>query len=300
MAAVTYWMDRTRTYLQGSQVDTVNRLAATYSPGDDEVVLEFEPKGVSEGKILSVGRACFMVWSVDATAKTVRVSPGWAGAQDVTVASGSIVRVNPHYPDHVIFDALGECLTELSSPEVGMYGVGQIIVPYQFEVTVYDLLAADGLEDILSIKAADATDSTDRWVELHGDDYELRRIEPTAEFPSGLQLRINHIPGDALPQDLYITYKRAFDLPGDVDTDIGTLGLLETAYDIPPLGAATRLAYSAESRRNLVSAQQDPRRAQEVPAGANTGAARNIERLYRQRVQQEYARLISQYGVGRL
>jgi hypothetical protein len=211
-----------------------------------------------------------------------------------------MIRVNPHFPDHVLFDAITECLTELSSPEVGMYGIGQATLEHDPAKTVYDLIDAEGLENILSVTIADPTDATDRWVQLRGEAWELRRIEPTAEFPSGLQLRINYLPAGTRTADtIYVTYKRAFDLPGDVDTDIGTLGLLETAYDLPPLGAASRLAFSEEARRTAMASQADPRRATEVPVGAATGSARNIERMYRQRVQQEYARLISQYGAGR-
>jgi hypothetical protein len=61
--------------------------------------------------------------------------------------------------------------------------------------------------------------------------------------------------------------------------------------DIPPLGVTMMLLNTTENRRNQVQTQVDPRRADEVPATANTSAATQMRRLYRERVQDEYARL---------
>jgi hypothetical protein len=77
-------------------------------------------------------------------------------------------------------------------------------------------------------------------------------------------------------------------LTDDVVTDCG---LAETMLDIPPLGVTMMLLNTTENRRNQVQTQVDPRRADEVPATANSSAATAMRRLYRERIQDEYARL---------
>ena len=290
-------MERARGYLQGAQSDIVNRVAETYSPGDEDLVLQYEPEGVGRGSVVSAGRNCFTVWQVDAPAKTLSVSGGWQGATDVMIPAGTIVRIKPRYLDHMLFDAVCDSITELSSPEFGLFAVGQVELPYLAHISVYDLIDAVDLEDILSVSLVNPNDPTDRWPVLGASEWELRRIAPTPEFPSGLQLRLNYVRQDYSATIILITYKKAFSVPADIDVDIEDVGLPDTAYDLPALGAAHRLAYSQESKRTSTHAQGDARRAQEVPAGSSLGAARAITALYRQRVNQEYARLLRQYGI---
>lgn len=297
MSTVSDWMERARGYLQGAQADVVNMLEESYAPGDDEIVLTYEPDGISKGATISAGRACFMVWSVDAPAKTLAVTGGWQGASDVAVAAGTILRVKPRYLDHMLFQAVQESLAELSSPEIGLFGVGQVEIDYVSSTSVYDLIDAADLEDILTVSIVNPDDVTDRWPVLSQNQWELRRIVATAEFPSGLQLRINYPTQDLVGTTMVVTYKKAFTIPTDTDIDTSTVGLPDGADDLPALGAAQRLIYSTEARRTSVHAQGDPRRAQEVPAGSGLGAARAISALYRQRCQQEYARLVRQYGI---
>jgi hypothetical protein len=297
VTTVQGWIDRARVYLQGSQADAVNRLDADYYPGDSEIILKYPLEGVGRGAPISVGRACFMAWSADAAAKTIEVTPGWAGASDVAVPSGSIVRVKPKFFDHHLYDALEETLAELSSPERGLFGVDQIEIEYLSPQTVYDLIDADGFLAPISVAFAEPTDSTDRWPFLRANEYDIRTIQPTAEFPSGLQLKLHVAPSITEGETIVLTYKKALIMPGDLDSSIESCGLDESAYDLPPMGAAVRLAFPQEMRRNSTSSQGDTRRADEVPAGANLGASRALLALYERRVNQEYARLVRAYSI---
>lgn len=294
---VSDWMERARGYLQGGQADVVNRLQDPYTPGDTQIVLTYEPDGISRGTVISAGRNCFMVWAVDSPTKTCTVSGAWQGATDVAAVADQIVRIKPRYLDHMLFGAVQEAVVELSSPEIGLFAVGQLELDYVPSTDVYDLTSAADLEDIIAVSIVNPDDVTDRWPVLAQNQWELRRIIPTAEFPTGLQLRINYAVQDYVGTTIIVTYKKSFTIPTDLTDDTDTVGLPGTADDLPALGAAQRLIYSQEAKRTSTHAQGDARRAQEVPAGSSLGAARAISALYRQRCMQEYARLVRQYGI---
>jgi hypothetical protein len=67
--------------------------------------------------------------------------------------------------------------------------------------------------------------------------------------------------------------------------------------DIPPLGAAATLLKTTDSRRNQIGVQGDARRAGEVGSGANLSSAAMMDRDYKGRVQDEYARLIQRFPI---
>jgi hypothetical protein len=81
------------------------------------------------------------------------------------------------------------------------------------------------------------------------------------------------------------------------DMDVTETGLVSSAEDLPPMGAALRLLVGAEAQRNLVDSQGDTRRAAEVPASAITGALRNLAALRQQRLIAEAARFQQRYGI---
>ena len=67
--------------------------------------------------------------------------------------------------------------------------------------------------------------------------------------------------------------------------------------DIPPLGAAASLLRTTDARRNQITAQGDARRAAEVPSSVNLSTASVLDREYKMRVQDEYARLIQRLPI---
>jgi hypothetical protein len=63
------------------------------------------------------------------------------------------------------------------------------------------------------------------------------------------------------------------------------------------LGAQIRVMAGREVKRNFTESQGDTRRAEEVPAGAVGGSILNLQRLRRDRIQAEAARLNRQYPI---
>lgn len=292
---VQAWVDRARGYLMSGQTETINILDSAYIPGDGQLSLRYELKGISQGTPLSAGRACFMSWVTTAATKVVEVTPSWDGAPDVSVASDTIVRVKPRFFDHNIFDAVNETLNELSSPSMGLYAIGQITFDTDTSLTVYDLSDAEGLIDVLRVGVTNESDLTDAYPALRQNQWSFRRVNPTAEYPTGLQLRLFDWPAISSATSLIVTYKRAFIPADDIDSATSSTLIGDGMDDLPALGAASRLLIPGEVRRNQLTAQGDTRRAEEVVAGSTLGAARAIRKLYQDRVNDEYARLMQSF-----
>jgi hypothetical protein len=57
--------------------------------------------------------------------------------------------------------------------------------------------------------------------------------------------------------------------------------------------------YTTESRRTQISSQGDSRRPDEVPVTSNSSIAGSLQRLYKDRVQQEMSRLVTRIPIYR-
>ena len=68
-----------------------------------------------------------------------------------------------------------------------------------------------------------------------------------------------------------------------------------TMLDLPPLGAEIDLTLPREISRNFMESQPDPRKAQEVPAGAVSGSVNALINRRMQRMSEEADRLQRQY-----
>ena len=285
-------VDQTRETLGGGTVEVVNRLEVAYTPGDLSITLQYPPDGLARGVPLCVGLNTMMVWGANSATREVEVEAGWAGSPNVAAAVSAVVRVRPTFFTHRIFEAINDGVAELSPPLSGVYGVVPSDSPYERTVDCYDLTDAEGLQSIASVQYGDPDDTTSRWATLSGTtDYELRTTAPTEQIPSGRELRIHGPLGWG--SVLRVTYRSQLQALDGLTSDVSMTGLPETAYDLPVLGAAARLAIPGEHRRNLLVAQPDTRRASEVPPGAVAASARLMQQRYEQRVHQEAARLIA-------
>jgi hypothetical protein len=299
MTNVSEWVEEVRETLGGGIVEQVNLLASDFTPGDTTLTLRNDLKGITAGVPLCVGLNTFQVWSANAATKQVDVSGGWAGAPEVLALAGDLVRVKPNFYNHRILSAINSTLNELSSPLMGVFGVDIQDIDFDPAIIAYDLSSCEGIEKVLRVQYGDPNDDTDEWADLAGDEWQYRRMEATADFPSGHQLRIftnRFDDGDSLR----VIFSRRLSLFDSLDDDVTMCLLPETAYDLPVLGAASRLAIPQENRRNLLNAQPDSRRSDEVPPGASLGGARALRALYMNRVEQEASRLMAQYPPKRL
>lgn len=281
------WIEETRRHLLSGAGETLNTIADTTSTATTVTLQRAPLAGVQAGSVLSVGLEAMHVWRVvSATAGTVEVVRGYQGSTPSTHAAGDLVRVNPPHTDHAIFRALNAEVAAMSG--AGFYAERSLDLTTSDDGTrTYDL-ASDVLE--LYDLRYDAETTGNQWP--HVPSYTLLPDALAAEFPSGRALRIDSAVPSGRP--LRLLYKAALGLltGAALGDDAGeTTGLLASAHDIPPLGAAWRLTMPSEVERNQTRRQGDSRRAEEVPSGAKMRAGLGLADLRTRRYREELANL---------
>jgi hypothetical protein len=88
-----------------------------------------------------------------------------------------------------------------------------------------------------------------------------------------------------------VRYAKSLGQFADEATTTASIGLPDSAIDLPPLGAAVALMIPREGIRDSFEAQPDTRRPSEVPPGALLGAARQWAAWRAQRIKVEVGNL---------
>ena len=284
------WINSTRSYLMSGYSEERNKLSAAYTAGDTTLTFTYPLGGIRPGARLSIGTNTFYVWSVDGQIATV--SGGEDSSTDANAASGTVVKVGPRFTDDEIWKALDSDLSDLSSPSSGLFGIGTLDLTYNAIVNGYDLSSVSDLISIYEVKYLTPGPQMDN-PRIHTAGWRLNRNAITTQFPSGISLQLFEpaYPG----YNVRIVYRKYFTMPTTTATNVSTSGLLASAYDLPPLGAAIRLMAGREIKRNFTESQGDTRRAGEVAAGAVMQSSRNLQILRQQRITAESARLDALY-----
>lgn len=292
MATMRDLVSDVRRRVYGSMTENVNLVQVSASAGQTSLQLELGVDGIQKGMLLSSGLNVWFVKGVYANDNTVFVIPGYDGSPQQAVTAGDMVYVRPRMTDWFAFNALNDVLRRLSSPENGLYKIGtwtaEVDATYQTYVVP---TAAEDMTNILRVRwrvpgTTDVwTDLPDRmWRWVYSADQNVIRI--LRNIPSGT--------------DVEFTYKAPFTLATSLSTDpVVTCGLTESMLDIPALGAAAMLLRTTEARRTQVSTQGDSRRPEEVPVTANSSIASQLDREFKNRVQEEMIRLVTRIPIYR-
>jgi len=285
------WIGTTRSYLMNGYAENRNKLAVAYTAGGSTLTFSYTPDGIRAGARLSIGLNTFYVWSVEN--QVAHVSGGEDGSIDANAAVGSIVRVAPRFTDDEIWKALSGDLNDLSSPSSGLFGIGTVDLTYNAIVNGYDLgPVSDSLLSIYEVKYLTPGPQLDN-PRIHTNGWRLNRNAITTQFPSGLSMQLFEpaYPG----YNLRVVYRSLLTMPTTTLANVSSTGLLPSAQDLPPIGAAIRLMSGREIKRNFTEGQGDTRRASEVPPGAIMQSSRNLQILRQQRIAAEAARLDALY-----
>lgn len=292
MATMRDLVSDVRRRVYGSMTENVNLIQVSASAGQTSLQLELGVDGIQKGMLLSSGLNVWFVKGVYSNTNTVFVIPGYDGSPQQAVSAGDMVYVRPRMTDWFAFNALNDVLRRLSSPENGLYKIGtwtaEVDATYQTYVVP---TAAEDMTNILRVRwrvpgTTDVwTDLPDRmWRWVYSADQNVIRI--LRNIPSGT--------------DVEFTYKAPFTLATSLSTDpVATCGLTESMLDIPALGAAAMLLRTTEARRTQVSTQGDSRRPEEVPVTANSSIASQLDREFKNRVQEEMIRLVTRIPIYR-
>ena len=285
------WIDSTRSYLMSGYAEERNKLSVAYTAGDTTLTFTYALGGIRQGARLSIGTNTFYVWAVNGQVATI--SGGEDSSTDANAAIGTIVKVNPRFTDDEIWKALSGDLADLSAPSNSLFSIGTVDLTYNPTVNGYDLGSiADKLLSVYELKYLTPGPQMDNpRIPVNG--WRLNRDAITTQFASGLaiQLFMPAYPG----YNLRVVYRSSFTFPTTISSSVSSTGLLASAYDLPPLGAAIRLMAGREIKRNFTEAQGDTRRASEVGPGAVMQSSRNLQILRGQRISAESARLDALY-----
>ncbi len=290
-ATLTDLISETRRHLESYQRPAMNKLDAAISPTTTDLTFTFDSADIQRGTYLEIDLELFYVWSVEAASKTAVVERAQQGSKAVAHAAGAVVKLNPKFPDFAIAKAINDEMRSLSSPLNGLYSVRAIDLTATSATNGYDLPGVEGFMKIIDVQAQ-LPGQPRQWMTL--TNYSTSQQLSELDFPSGLALVLNDYahPG----RTVRVLYKSAFTplllLTDDAEQ---VAGLPDSMHDLPPMGAAARLAMPREIRRNFFEEQGDSRRAEEVQAGAVTNSVRGLMSLRQTRITEEAARLVQLY-----
>lgn len=267
-----------REHAQGGNRGQLNVLAEAFTPLQTQIVLTHPISGIQVGQSVEIEWVSYLVTQVDTATRSLGVVsevPGTAG----THAVGARVFMRPRYTTRRIITELNNDLAELSAQGLVKISAheadaeGVVVLP-------------DNIIKILDV-----------WSREPGD-VDSRQLPETAyrivDGPTGVELR------GPKGLDFIVAGTTLTPLPTDTDVNIASwTGLQATAVDIPPYGAAMSLLAGTESQRNIINAQGETRRAEEVPPGAVSGAVALLGALRQERIVSEVQRLQRRYGFTR-
>jgi len=292
VATIADLVSDTRRRVYGSMTENLNLIQTSASAGETSIQLELGVDGIQRGMLLSSGLNVWFVKGVYSTDNVVFVIPGYDGSPQNAVAAGDIVYVRPRMTDWFAFNAINDQLRRLSSPDNGLYKLGTWVADVDPTYQTYTVpTAAAGMTSLARVRWR-WPGTTDVWNDLAPRYYrwvystEQNIVRILISIPAGTEVEF--------------TYRSPFTLATDLSDDpVADCGLSETMLDIPSIGAAATLLRTTESRRTQVTTQGDSRRPDEVPVSSNSSIASQLDREYRNRVQEEMARLINRVPIFR-
>ena len=285
------WISQTRSYLMSGYAENRNKLAVAYTAGSGTLTFSYALEGIRAGARLCIGLNTFYVWSI--SGQTAVVSGGEDSSTDANAPIDSLVRVAPRFTDSEIWDQLGNDLGDLSSPSNGLFGINSVDLTYNATINGYDLgPISDQILSVYEVKYLTPGPQLDN-PRITTNGFRLNRNAINTQFPSGISLQLFQpaMPG----YNVRVVYRSVFTMPSTSFANVSSTGLLPSAYDLPPLGAAIRLMEGREIKRNFTEGQGDTRRAGEVAPGAILQSARGLQQMRAQRIAAEAAKLDALY-----
>ena len=281
-------LTRASRQLLSGTVEERNKLATTVTSADTSIVLSYDLGGFREGSVIEIDSELMYVWTALSATKTLEVQRGYDGTTAVAHTVGAIATVNPRFPRQQMLDALNSDIDDLSSTVNGLFRVVAQDLSYNGSDRQINITSATGIIDLLDVRL--------RYL---ADDYpvirkvRLQRNLPTADFASGFAIVFDE---PVMAGTLRVVTKREFTRASTESSDLQTACFVpQSCEDILEMGVLLRMMNGREIKRNFIESQGDTRRSDEVPAGSTRDSLTNIQRLRRERIVAEAARLKQQY-----
>ena len=276
-----------RQLLSGT-VEERNKLATTVTSAGTSIVLSYDLGGFREGSVIEIESELMYVWESATATKTLTVERGYDGTTAAAHTAGALATVNPRFPRQQMLDALNSDVDDLSSTVNGLFRVVAQDISYNGSDRQLNITSATGIIDLLDVRL--------RYL---ADDYpvirnvRLQRNLPTADFASGFAIVFDQ---PVMSGTLRVVTKREFTRATTEASDLQTVCFVpQSCEDILEMGVILRMMNGREIKRNFIESQGDTRRSDEVPPGSTRDSLTNIQRLRRERIVAEAARLKQQY-----
>lgn len=283
-------IDRSVNELLAGTIEERNKIAAAITDTTSSTVtLTYSVASVRDNTVIQVGDELMYVWQVNPSAKQLTVERGYGGSTATTHTNGTVTVTNPRFPRHRVLTHLNSELADLSSPVNGLFQMKTVDIAYNGSDRMVNLTNVTDIIDLYDVRY--------RYL---NDDYpivrnvRLLRDMPTSDFASGYALALDTFVRAGTLRVLYKAPYGSFTSSGSTVADVGGSDTLD---DVLVYGAQIRLMAGREVKRNFTESQGDTRRAEEVPAGAVANSMLQLQRMRRDRVTAEAARLNRQYPV---
>ena len=281
-------LTRASRQLLSGTIEERNELATTVNAAVTSIVLSYDLGGFRAGSVVEIESEMMYVWEATAATKTLTVTRGFDGTTAASHTSGTLATVNPRFPRQQMLDALNADIDDLSSTVNGLFRVVAQDISYNGTNRQINLTSATKVIDLLDVRLRYL--STDFPVIRK---VRLQRDLPTADFASGLAIVFDE---PVMAGTLRVVTKREFTRASSEASDVQTVCFVpETCEDILEMGVILRMMNGREIKRNFIESQGDTRRSDEVPSGSTRDSLTNIQRLRRERIVSEAARLKQQY-----
>ena len=281
-------LTRASRQLLSGTVEERNKLATTVTSAETSIVLSYDLGGFREGSVIEIDSELMYVWTATSATKTLVVERAYDGTTAAAHTAGAVAVVNPRFPRQQMLDALNADLDDLSSTVNGLFRVVAQDISYNGTDRQVNLTSASGIIDLLDVRLRYL--ATDFPIIRN---VRLQRNLPTADFASGIAIVFDEA---VMAGTLRVVTKREFTRVTAEANDMQSVAFLPTSCeDIVEMGVILRMMNGREIKRNFIESQGDTRRSEEVPPGSTRDSLTNIQRLRRERITAEAARLKQQY-----
>lgn len=251
------------------------------------------PTGLQPGAILYIDLEALRVTTINASAQTMTVIRGYYDSDATTHSANAEVVINPRFSPLDIYDAIYD---EVASYGPQLYRVGADEFTVQENQDTLNLLPAwNDCFGIIDVRRQwDDNGGVTAWPRQ-----QVRFQRGTQEWDGTNGTSILRFVTPVTAGTIYVQVARPFNVSGmsyiaDLYTDVG---LPESMLDVLGMGVKLRLAVDNEQGRTARTAQDEPRRAEETPVGANVQNFQLLNALYRNRKQEEINKLRAQWPV---
>ncbi len=273
--------------LLGGTVEERNKLASPLTSTGTTVTFLYSVGSIRANSVFEIGSELLYAWTVNTSAKTAEVERAYGGTTATAHDTGAPVNVSPRFPRRQILTALNHELIDLSSPMNGLFQMKTVDIAYNGSDRMVDMTGVTNIFDVYDVRY--------RYL---NDDYPIvRNVRflsnmPTADFPSGNVLAFDE---GVRSGTVRVLYKAPYTTFTSEASTIVSSGAPAEIDDLLVLGSQIRMIAGREIKRNFTESQGDTRRPDEVPPGAVVNSVIGLQRLRRDRILAESARLARLY-----